>query len=90
MDNVLAAELANEAPPSAERRRPGRVSYENNALIELLRDPAAPRGIPLVEALPAWEDDDEDPLRAAKGVAAAVFRSLAGWTVIGVILWMLF
>jgi len=84
MNTVFVADprSVREAERSAgDRRRPGRVPYTNNDLIELLRDPATIGSVA--------EAPDEDPLRAAKGIATGVALSLGCWTAIGAAIWVL-
>lgn len=96
MNTIVVAEprsAQQAARPTGDRRRPGRVDYQNNELIGLLRDPAAaPVGSP-AELLPVaagWDAADDDLLAAVKGIATAVILSLGCWTAIGVGIWMVF
>lgn len=84
MDNLPIGEKLDTAPrPSSrtERRRLGRVVYENKALIALLRDPAAE------VAGDALAMDGGDALAPARGMLAGLLISVLLWCVIGLIVW---
>ena len=92
MNTVFVADprSVREAERSAgDRRRPGRVPFKNNDLIGLLRDPAAMKIAAPAEApvAAACDAPDEDPLRAAKGIATGVALSLGCWTALGATIW---
>jgi hypothetical protein len=89
-DSVLKPRSSPDTSSAArERRRPGRVAYENNELIELLRDVGSATDALPVTAFRDTEDaPDDDPLRAAKGVATGVLVSLGCWTGIGLAVWL--
>jgi hypothetical protein len=92
MNTVFVADprSVREAERSAgDRRRPGRVPYTNNDLIELLRDPATIGSVAEAPAAAGFDAPDEDPLRAAKGIATGVALSLGCWTAIGAAIWVL-
>ena len=61
-----------------DRRRSGRVAYENPELVKMLRDPASTNAI-----------GKGDDLRAAKGVLMALPVALGCWLAIGVAIWVL-
>lgn len=76
-----------------DRRRPGRKNYKNKFLIAMLRrsQPVAP--IPNANsedaqtAATVGDDDDNDQLRAARGIILALFLGLASWVIIGLAVW---
>jgi hypothetical protein len=96
MNTIVVAEPRSgqqAARPTGDRRRPGRVDYQNNELIGLLRDPVtAPVDSP-AQALPVaadWDGADDDSLSAVRGIATAVILSLGCWTAIGAGIWLVF
>ena len=86
----MSEHQTSETPPpqtdvAADRRRPGRVDFDNPHLIDLLRrpDPADANAVPpqtLEEELTHLAaDHDGDPLRAARGLVTGVLISIALW-----------
>jgi hypothetical protein len=82
-----------EAPvttaPLVERRRAGRVDYQNPHLIELLRKPGTE--LPLAE--PADElvtaEEDVDPLAPGRGLFLGVLIGTGMWIAGGLTFWWL-
>jgi hypothetical protein len=84
-----------EAPQNAnrsvgERRRPGRIDYKSDDLIEVLRDPAGVKagsaGLQLEADIGSAGTGIDDPLRAARGIATGVILSLGCWIAIGAVI----
>ncbi len=77
-----------------DRRRPGRVDYENPHLVELLRDSdrVPPPGEPAEELVGSGIDayEDEDPLRPARGILLGIAIASGLWGAGGLAVWMLF
>lgn len=77
-----------------DRRRPGRVDYQNPHLVELLREPdnlpppAEPADQPAETEYDAYED--EDPLRPARGILLGMVIASGLWGAGAFALWMLF
>jgi hypothetical protein len=92
MTDQVAVEPPTEPRSKSERRRPGRVAYQSDHLIELLRDPAASHAaagnaVPVdVRHADAGASDD-DPLSAARGVMNGLAISLVFWVVVGAAVW---
>ena len=82
-----------DGPPSGhiERRRPGRTNDANPELLPLLRLQLSPRqaGIAGSEDWPTEEEDtadDDDQLRAARGILLGVLIAAIFWVSVGAIL----
>lgn len=77
-----------------DRRRPGRVDFQNPHLVGLLRDadrvplPAEPAEEPADSGFDAYED--EDPLRPARGVLLGIVIASGMWGAGALAVWMLF
>jgi hypothetical protein len=77
-----------------DRRRPGRVDFQNPHLVELLREPdnlpppAEPAEKPFETDFEAYED--EDPLRPARGILLGMVIASGLWAAGALALWMLF
>jgi hypothetical protein len=80
-----------------DRRRPGRLRTDNPHLIALLRRPASEETTPESEVadklarqtLIIEPDDEDDPLAAARGIAAGAIGATLLWAVIGFCVWYL-
>jgi hypothetical protein len=80
-----------------ERRRPGRVAYENPELIKLLRDSASTEvgsaaDVPRAEGEAAWKaavERADGGLRAAKSIIVIALLSFGLWIIIGSTIWFL-
>jgi hypothetical protein len=70
---------ATAAAPVADRRRPGRVTYANQALIALLRTPSELKTIST--------QGDRDGPAPAKGMGIGVLLLLLLWEAIGLVAW---
>jgi hypothetical protein len=89
-DKAVAGEdgaIATAAPALVERRRPGRVNYDNPALIELLRARAGDGTEHKLIAGPI--DDAESDLTPAKGLLIGVVLGLSVWSASGLFFWLM-
>jgi hypothetical protein len=89
-DNAGAGEdgaIATAAPALVERRRPGRVNYDNPALIELLRARAGDGTEHNLIAGPI--EDAESDLTPAKGILIGVVLALSMWSAGGLLFWLM-
>lgn len=73
-----------------DRRRPGRVDYQNQHLVELLRDsdrvpPPELAEQPADSEFDAYED--EDPLRPARGILLGMLIASSMWIAGALALW---
>lgn len=77
-----------------DRRRPGRVDFQNPHLVELLRDSerVPPPVEPAEELAEAGIDayEDEDPLRPARGILLGIVIASGLWGAGALAVWMLF
>ena len=77
-----------------DRRRPGRVEYENAHLVDLLRgagssgEPSGSADDPVVS--PADSDAYDDGLAPARGVLLGSLIGSVAWIVIGLAIWLLY
>lgn len=73
-----------------DRRRPGRVDYQNQHLVELLRDSDRVPTPELAEQPADSEFDayeDEDPLRPARGILLGMLIASSMWIAGALALW---
>ena len=73
-----------------DRRRPGRVDYQNQHLVELLRDSDRVPTPELAEQPADSEFDayeDEDPLRPARGILLGMLIASGMWIAGALALW---
>jgi hypothetical protein len=73
-----------------DRRRPGRIDYQNPHLVELLREsdsipPAELAEQPAETLSDAYED--EDPLRPARGILLGMVIASGMWVAGALVLW---
>jgi hypothetical protein len=70
-----------------DRRRPGRVDFQNPHLVGLLRDSdrVPPAELPAETEFDA--DEDEDPLRPARGILLGMVIASGMWMAGAVALW---
>lgn len=69
-----------------ERRWLGRVTYTNPELVGLSRGSAPLQTASLVEAV--LPEDQEDPLRAMRGILLALLIGVSFWIAIAAAIWM--
>lgn len=94
---TMADRTVNERPPLEivalnDRRRPGRVGYQNPELIHLLRGETHARTVPdqLAADLADVETGvEEDSLTAARGVGTSMLIGAFIWTLAGLGVWLL-
>lgn len=95
--NPMTEQVVVEPPAVAhfesERRRPGRVPYQSDHLIELLRDPTgspadAGNAVPVDGQRGDIGTSEDDPLSAAKGIMNGVLISLVFWLIVGAAMWV--
>ncbi|HEX3401671.1 MAG TPA: hypothetical protein VNW98_07120 [Burkholderiaceae bacterium] len=76
---------------TADRRRPGRIDYENTTLIGLLREPQSDRLEALLREAPApaiaTVDTRRNDLDPARGMLIAILLAVPLWGVIGLLAW---
>jgi hypothetical protein len=87
---MAAATVDDRSPPEvlADRRRPGRVDYQHEQLLALLRDqPTKTNPAPAEAAVPRvrWTDD----LSPARGILVGVPIGAAIWAAIVFAIWCL-
>jgi hypothetical protein len=90
--------IENEQPPFEivrliDRRRPGRVEYQNPDLVDLLRDEAHADTVPdqsIGNLADVATGIEEDALAAARGVGTGMLVGACIWTIAGFGLWLLF
>jgi hypothetical protein len=100
MDDSIRPTPEGNLQPAADdtlakdRRRPGRVEYDNPALIAILRNPTA--GVhadaPELATLPRpageWSDEQDDDWRASRGIARGLLFVAPFWVAVA-LLWRL-
>jgi hypothetical protein len=85
-----------DAGTLADRRRPGRIDYQNPHLVGLLRDSdrVPPPAEPVEELAEAAFDDEtvdhDDPLGPARGILLGMVIASGMWIVGGFAVWYLF
>jgi hypothetical protein len=83
---------AEETVTRTDRRRPGRVDYENPHLVDLLRHAGgdAHAGGAVDEQPEAPAEAYVDGLAPARGLLLGTLIGAAAWIVIGLAIWLLF
>ena len=74
------------SPKYQERRRPGRVVYDNPALLALLRGTAPP----IEMEKPTGGGEEESDGLPARGIAIGVLLSVPQWGIMGGVGWLVF
>jgi hypothetical protein len=90
----MAEQNVTETSPQSviatDRRRPGRVNYQNPHLVDLLRRASNPTQAEVDEARAAAPiASDEDPLAAARGVMLGSAIGAGCWIASGLAVWLL-
>ncbi len=83
--NILPQELT-------DRRRPGRVEYNNQHVIAMMRDPTALDPATLADVSVPFdnsgdESDESDNLAPARGILTGLLLALPFWALIGAGAW---
>ena len=85
-DDLTTQDRPVDSPKYQERRRPGRVVYDNPALLALLRGTAPP--IEIEKAAGRGEEESEG--LPARGIAIGVLLSVPLWGIVGGVGWLVF
>lgn len=93
-ENDLGGVSSPEDSTLTDRRRPGRVDYQNAHLVDLLRRAGsgaeAPEAADNLAAPPADSDTDVDALAPARGVLLGSLIGAIAWIAIGLAIWLLY
>ena len=85
-DDLTTQARSVGSPQYQERRRPGRVVYDNPALLALLRGTAPP----IESEKTAGRGEEESDSFAARGIVIGVLVAIPLWGIIGVVGWLVF
>jgi hypothetical protein len=87
VNELERSESIAEAAETPDRRRPGRMTFNNPHLIQLLRQPAAP-SVSTADAM-FYPPREADSLAAARGIGLGALVGAVCWAVLAFGLWLL-